>query len=199
VEVDVEPKEGAWAQWFVGKDAYCTVRTIAFRDQNVTREMMRCFGRFLNITQIVMNDCVVEDEDDFSEIEDFTNVASVYFSNTNISDRGLRFFAGFVNMYELKIENADISSDGLAYLAGMKKLEELSVTRCKKMTDAGLCHLQAIGSLRSLELSDVPIGEKSVAVLKRLTQVEAFKLYFNDVPPNVIPVLKRSLGDSLML
>ena len=50
--------------------------------------MMRCFGRFLNITQIIMKDCVVEDEDDFAEIENFTNVASVYFSNTNISTVG---------------------------------------------------------------------------------------------------------------
>ncbi len=185
-------------RWIVGKDAYCATLAVDFRGKRVTTEMMDCLGKFFDLEQIIMFDCVVNNED-FAKIKHFTGVKSVYLNNTNLSDLGLKQFAGFVNMREFLMTNSEVSDDGLAYLVGMKKLSRLEVARCSKMSEDALVHMVPLTGLESLAFG-IPISDKSIPTVKRLTQVKFFDdLNTYEMSPAGFVELKYFLGDRARL
>ncbi len=78
---------------FIGDDAYVSTLGVSFERKRVTREMMDCLGTFFDLEQIVMTDCVV-DNNDFAKIAHYTGVKSIYLQDTNLSDVGLKQFGG---------------------------------------------------------------------------------------------------------
>jgi hypothetical protein len=198
VGVVVEPKEGKWMRSFIGDDAYVSTLGVSFERKRVTREMMDCLGTFFDLEQIVMTDCVV-DNNDFAKIAHYTGVKSIYLQDTNLSDVGLKQFAGFVNVTEFFMVHSDVTTDGLKCLAGMKNLSRFGIARCNNVSEEALVQLVPLKALEHVEFG-VPISDKSIPVLKKLTHVKYFNyLDVSEVSPDGIFKIKQILGDRVRL
>jgi hypothetical protein len=78
------------------------------------------------------------------------------------------------------VKDADFSGCGLtdsdvAYLKGLKGLEWLALNR-NSITDAGMRHLAAIGTLRALRLEDTEVTDAGLVHLKGLVRLEVLSL-----------------------
>lgn len=64
----------------------------------------------------------------------------------------------------------------LNFLQGMSSLKELDLSRCSKVTDAGVRHLLSIPSLEKLCISETGVTANGVILLSSLTNLSTLDL-----------------------
>ncbi len=115
-----------------------------------------------------------------THLEPLTEIRSVDFSITGITDEGVRYLTRFQKIGELGIGDTytseGITDASLAHLATLPALKRLSLLSVSRVTDAGLVHLKELTDLEELELDDASISDDGLAHLSGLSKLQRLSL-----------------------
>jgi hypothetical protein len=95
-----------------------------------------------------------------------------------ITDGGLHHLAGMHRLEELDLsENSQLRGPGLGYLAGLPRLHTLRLARCEDpRRPLDLSELPRLAALRTLDLSDSPVGDAGLKAAAALPRLESLRL-----------------------
>ena len=102
-------------------------------------------------------------------------ITSVDFTNTNVTDTGLKVLAGLKSLQTLYLGETQVTDAGLKELAGLKSLEALHLGETR-VTDAGLKELAGLKSLKSLYLGETQVTDAGLKELTGLTSLQTLHL-----------------------
>jgi len=97
-------------------------------------------------------------------------------SNAQITGSGLEILVGLPKLRRLAIGSSGITDDGIAHASGLKQLESLDLSFCKRITNAGLKHLEGLTDLRELNLYRTQIGDAGLESLKGMHHLRKLNL-----------------------
>jgi hypothetical protein len=108
------------------------------------------------------------------------NCQILHLSNTDITDADLKDLADryFTHLISLNLNGCKrITDQGLKHLQALTSLQSLDLSGCKQITDQGLEHLKALTSLQSLDLNCCnQITDQGLEHLKALTSLQSLGL-----------------------
>ncbi|KAJ6817435.1 uncharacterized protein M6B38_411260 [Iris pallida] len=133
----------------------------------------------------------------------------------NVDAEWMAYLGAFRNLRILNIADCrSVNSSALWPVTGLNSLKELDMSRCLKITDAGIKHLLSIPTLeklfvsetgltadgvmllsslrnlRVLDLGGIPVNDKALSKLQVLTRLEHLDLWGSDVSNEGADVLK---------
>jgi hypothetical protein len=107
------------------------------------------------------------------------NCETLDLHNIDMTDADLKHLADrFVHLKSLNLSGCKrITDQGLKHLQALTSLQSLNLYECNQMTDQGLAHLQALTSLQSLNLSWCKqITDQGLVHLQALTSLQSLGL-----------------------
>jgi len=145
------------------------------------------------LKHLYLNNCHWITDEGLEKLSRLENLRSLHLAkNPTLSNKGLRFLKRMsqliqLDLSEMGIKNAalfaiegmpfledldvsytDITDGALASLRTFPRLEKISLAGCRKVSNDGIAHLQAVGSLRDLNLSETGITDEGINYLERL-------------------------------
>ena len=94
---------------------------------------------------------------------------------------------------KLKLPNSTTDEQLAEKLKGLTKLEGLYLTRCAKITDAGLVHLKGLTKLEGLYLTSTKITDAGLVHLKGLKNLQMLYLNSTKVTDAGVKSLEKAL------
>jgi internalin A len=102
---------------------------------------------------------------------------------TRITDLGVSKLAQLGKLRQLDLSGAAITVNGVKTLASFPELRRLSLWNVAGVDDSAALYLETLGALTSLDLSNTPIGDATLARLAKLSNLR--RLYVSET--NVTP------------
>jgi hypothetical protein len=104
------------------------------------------------------------------------NVPGVSFAGfRNIGDDQLRHLEG-ISLKTIYVGSTSVSDSGLEILASLPGITTLNVSRCNNVSDAGMKHIAAMGSLQRLTLDGLKITDAALDPLTKLSSLTSLSL-----------------------
>jgi internalin A len=97
---------------------------------------------------------------------------------TRITDLGVAKLARLKKLRRLDLSGSAITSAAVKTLAALPQLQRLSLWNATGVDDAAAPHWEALGTLTSLDLSDTPVGDATLARLSTLVNLR--RLYVSE-------------------
>ena len=107
------------------------------------------------------------------------DLQSLTFSESDLSDAGLRHLSQLVNLRDLSLHGSKITADGLACLEAMSQLKQLYIKTAQYFDLHAFQRIGRIQSLSKLTLSEGSFCDADLALLAALTDLEELRLYEN--------------------
>uniref|UniRef100_A0A1J3HD17 F-box/LRR-repeat protein 14 n=1 Tax=Noccaea caerulescens TaxID=107243 RepID=A0A1J3HD17_NOCCA len=96
---------------------------------------------------------------------------------SSINAEWMAYIGGFVNILSLNLSDCPrINNSTLWPITGLTSLTELDVSRCSKVTDAGIKHLQSVANLEKLWISQTGVTEAGISLLASLQNLSLLDL-----------------------
>jgi hypothetical protein len=126
-----------------------------------------------------------------AHLKDCPELLDLNLKNTRVDDEGMQGLKGWSHLRTLTLPAA-ISDAGLEHLEGLTSLDKLELNECNRITGKSLARLKtAAPNLRILSLSKTGLGNDTVGVLSKLTQVHEVFLGGTAVTAEAWPELKK--------
>ncbi len=110
---------------------------------------------------------------------------------TDIDDSGLcRIIAG-KSLTRLELHGTEISDAALLCLNSQNDLEVLNLSRCSRITDAGLKALCACTQLKTLDIAHSEVGDRGLAAISCLHKLETLNIAASNCSPACFADLKK--------
>ena len=108
------------------------------------------------------------------------DLQSLTFSESNLSDAGLRHLSQLVNLRDLSLQGSKLTADGLVCLEAMSLLEHLYIETAQYLDLPAFERISRIQSLSRLTLGEGSFCDADLAPLAALTGLEELTLYENE-------------------
>ncbi|MCX7427922.1 MAG: hypothetical protein NTW96_20130 [Planctomycetia bacterium] len=147
------------------------------RDESATQAALKQRGMIVVrdpelkcATAIQCRDKTIDDAI-LAEIATLSQLGSINFAETNVTDEQLRYLSGLGELASLVLNGTSIGDAGLVHLAGLGKLEALHLLDTK-VTDEGLKTLGKMSSLKILDLSKTRVTDRGLESIVRLPELK---------------------------
>jgi hypothetical protein len=167
---------------WIGYDPFETHRSLSITSDRALAEVLERPNRFVDVSQLSFGRGVTSagfvnvgrlnqltdlrggafyfsriDASGLERLSQWTNARSLFFNSCpNVTDAGLAHLVGMPKLENLSlIEEGGgmvITDAGLSYVGQMKGLKTLMLLNLKKVTDAGLVHLQNLSNLEDMSI-----------------------------------------------
>ncbi|GAV65775.1 LRR_6 domain-containing protein [Cephalotus follicularis] len=98
-------------------------------------------------------------------------------NENSVNEEWMAYIGAFRYLRSLNVSTCRrINNSALWALTGMTSLMELDLSRCTKVTDAGVKHLLSISTLQRLHISETGLTANGVALLSSLTNLSVLDL-----------------------
>ncbi|WP_300690390.1 hypothetical protein [Chryseobacterium sp.] len=118
---------------------------------------------------------------ELSYLNQFSNLTSATFTNTNLNDEGLAHVSNCRGIENLDLQDTEITNDGLQYLQNLKLMKYLRLKDNSQLTDDCIPHLMKLYYLQNLQIQETSITENG---LKKLTALQCLDMLVIDVYDN---------------
>ncbi|KAH0935463.1 hypothetical protein HID58_012580 [Brassica napus] len=96
---------------------------------------------------------------------------------SSVNGEWMAYVGGFVNLFSLNLSDCPrINNSTLWPITGLTCLKELDLSRCSKVTDAGIKHLQSVVNLEKLWISQTGVKEAGISLLASLKKLSLLDL-----------------------
>ncbi|KAJ4899622.1 Leucine-rich repeat (LRR) family protein [Raphanus sativus] len=96
---------------------------------------------------------------------------------SSVNGEWMAYIGGFVNLYSLNLSDCPrINNSTIWPITGLTCLKELDLSRCSKVTDAGMKHLQSVVNLEKLWISQTGVKEAGISLLASLKKLSLLDL-----------------------
>ena len=112
-----------------------------------------------------------------AHVGQLVDLQSLTFSESDLSDAGLRHLSQLVNLRELSLHGSKITADGLASLEGMSQLKHLYIETAQDLDLHAFQRIGRIQSLSRLTLNEGKFCDTDLAPLAALTNLQELRLY----------------------
>ena len=102
---------------------------------------------------------------------------------TRVTDLGVAKLAKLKKLRRLDLSGSAVTSNGVKTLAALPALDRLSLWHAKGIDDSAAPHLEALGTLTSLDLSDTPVTDATLAQLAKLSSLRRLYVSETQVTP----------------
>lgn len=118
----------------------------------------------------------------------------VYLSDTNVSDKGLKFLRA-AKLTQLNLWNTQVSDAGLTYISEIKSMTQLHLKGCSRVTDSGVAKLAKLQNLWMLNLTNCRgITDASLVALAKCTSLRYLQVFgCPNITANGVNELQRQL------
>lgn len=178
-------------------DRFSNLRWLNLSSTAITNKGLATVSRLKGIRCLCLNSCRWITDEGLKELTRMDDLEELEIArNTALSNKGLEFFKGIPHLTKLDLSETSIRDAALHAIEGMPflkhldisytaitdsalaslytfpRLEKLSLMGCRKISDLGLAHLQATGSLRYLDLSETTITDEGIDYISELGLTE---------------------------
>ncbi len=105
-------------------------------------------------------------KDSLATLKQFTKIAVLDLSGTQITDAELAHLKPLTGLRELQLIHNPLTDAGLVHLNGLTDLETLNLF-ATNVTDAGLVHLKGLTKLKTLKLNATAVTDDGVSELRK--------------------------------
>ncbi|KAJ0263400.1 Leucine-rich repeat [Hirschfeldia incana] len=96
---------------------------------------------------------------------------------SSVNGEWMAYIGGFVNLFSLNLSDCPrINNSTIWPITGLTCLKELDLSRCSKVTDAGMKHLQSVVNLEKLWISQTGVKEAGISLLASLKKLSLLDL-----------------------
>ena len=112
-----------------------------------------------------------------AHVGQLVDLQSLTFSQSDLTDVGLRQLSRLVNLRKLSLHGSKITADGLVCLAAMSQLEQLYIKTARDLDLHAFEQIGRVPSLLELAVSDGRFCDADLAPLAALTNLQVLRLY----------------------
>ncbi|CAH8314301.1 unnamed protein product [Eruca vesicaria subsp. sativa] len=96
---------------------------------------------------------------------------------SSVNGEWMAYIGAFVNLFSLNLSDCPrINNSTIWPITGLTCLKELDLSRCSKVTDAGVKHLQSVVNLEKLWISQTGVKEAGISLLASLKKLSLLDL-----------------------
>ena len=129
-------------------------------------------------------------DDDLIQVGQLTQLHSLQFKYSNITDEGLKHLTNLQSLTELELTRANITDAGLVHVGQLRSLTRLNLQQTQ-ITGTGLSHLRPLKYLTRLTLQVTPLQDGTLGVLAELPRLTFLDLDETPIIDASIPDLAR--------
>ena len=167
---------------FAKFEGWTRLTRCSFRGSSIDDEGLRQISeRFPNLESLVLAHAKFTDAGTV-HLAKLTKLKGLEIGTRNATPVGLKHLAALPLEY-LQLGDGLDAPAGIAAIKGIKTLKRLTLTDCKLTPDDDLKTLAAMKHLENLELSNIPLPEARLPLLKEFAHLKALRL----VPANRVP------------
>lgn len=109
---------------------------------------------------------------ELSYLNQFPNLTSASFTNSNLNDEGLAHVSNCINIEDLDLQDTEITNNGIKYLKNLKFLKYLRLKDNLQLTDECVPYLTELENLLNLQIQETSITEDGLKKLTALRYME---------------------------
>lgn len=117
---------------------------------------------------------------ELSYLNQFPNLRSATFTNTNLNDKGLALVSNCSKIDNLNLQGTEITNEGIQYLQNLYTLRYLRLKDNLQLTDECVPYLIGLENLENIEIQETSITENSLKKLTALKYIEKLIIYVQD-------------------
>lgn len=152
---------------------------------SVNDDVLAAIGQLRQLQSLRARDSFVTDRG-IARLAPLRELQHLALGGGRLTDQSLRTCGGLPQLTTLSLRRGTFTSTGLAHLNRLDKLETLELDTVAPFSAECLSHLQALRSLRSLNLPHVPLGNAQIQTLRSanpsLRFISGERLYVPEPP-----------------
>lgn len=117
---------------------------------------------------------------ELSYLNQFLNLRSATFTNTNLNDEGLAIVSNCSMIDNLNLQDTEITNEGIQHLQNLYSLKYLRLKENFQLTDECVPYLIELDRLTNLEIQETSITENGLKKLTALEYLEKITIYIRD-------------------